>query len=108
MQKRAKLKAPAPQIPMEARAEKALEAIYVCCFGQDMMEDEDVKLLCKMLNAIFPSVGRQAVEKIVTSMAKQVAAGERKGPGVKTVSKEAAQRQLKDLEFLKQNKLDSV
>uniref|UniRef100_A0A0E0L4U9 Uncharacterized protein n=1 Tax=Oryza punctata TaxID=4537 RepID=A0A0E0L4U9_ORYPU len=107
-EKRAKLKAPAPQIPMEARAEKALEAIYVCCFGQDMVEDEDVKLLCKMLNAVFPSVGRQAVERIVTSMAKQVAAGERKGPGVKTVSEEAAQRQLKDLEFLKQNKLDSA
>uniref|UniRef100_A0A0D9WIV2 Uncharacterized protein n=1 Tax=Leersia perrieri TaxID=77586 RepID=A0A0D9WIV2_9ORYZ len=106
-EKRAKLKSPTPQIPMEARAEKALEAIYVCCFGQDMLEDEDVKLLCTMLNAIFPSVGRQTIERIVTSMSKQVAAGERKGPGAKTVSKEAAQRQLKDLEFLKQNKLDS-
>lgn len=87
--------------------EKALEAIYVCCFGQDMLEQEDVKLLCAMLNAVFPSVGRPAVERIVSSMANQVAAGERKLPGVKTVSKEAAQRQLKDLEFLKQNKLDS-
>ncbi|XP_006655505.2 photosystem I assembly factor PSA3, chloroplastic [Oryza brachyantha] len=106
-EKRAKLKAPAPQIPMEARAEKALEAVYVCCFGQDMVEDEDVKLLCTMLSAVFPSVGRPAIERTVTSMAKQVAAGERKGPGAKTVSKEAAERQLKDLEFLKQNKLDS-
>jgi len=39
-------------------------------------------------------------------MAKQVASGERKRDG-KTVSKEVQQRQLKDLEFLKQNKLDS-
>ncbi|KAL5229381.1 hypothetical protein ABZP36_028157 [Zizania latifolia] len=61
-----------------------------------MVEDEEVKLLCTMLNAVFPSVGRPAVERIVTSMAKQVAAGERKLPGVKTVSKEAARRQLKD------------
>ncbi|KAL6620564.1 hypothetical protein ACP70R_035703 [Stipagrostis hirtigluma subsp. patula] len=105
-EKRAKLKAPVPQIPMEARAEKALEAIYVCCFGQDMIEKEDAKLLCTMLNAVFPSVGRPAVERMVASMAEQVASGERKR-GVKTVSQEVVQRQLKDLEFLKQNKLDS-
>jgi len=106
MQKRAKLKAPAPQIPMETRAEKALEAIYVCCFGQDMVEQEDEKLLRTILNAVFPSVGRPAIERMVASMAKQVASGERKRDG-KTVSKEVQQRQLKDLEFLKQNKLDT-
>ncbi|KAK3135025.1 hypothetical protein QOZ80_5BG0413690 [Eleusine coracana subsp. coracana] len=105
-EKRAKLKVPAPQIPMETRAEKALEAIYVCCFGQDMIEKEDEKLLCTMLNAVFPSVGRPAVERMVSSMAKQVASGDRKRD-VKTVSKETVQRQLQDLEFLKQNKLDS-
>jgi len=105
-EKRAKLKAPAPQIPMETRAEKALEAIYVCCFGQDMVEQEDEKLLRTILNAVFPSVGRPAIERMVASMAKQVASGERKRDG-KTVSKEVQQRQLKDLEFLKQNKLDS-
>ncbi|OEL33571.1 hypothetical protein BAE44_0005412 [Dichanthelium oligosanthes] len=106
-EKRAKLKAPAPQIPMEARAEKALEAIYVCCFGQDMVEEEDEKLLRTILNAVFPSVGRPAIERMVASMAKQVASGERKRDG-RTVSKEVQQRQLKDLEFLKQNKLDSA
>jgi hypothetical protein len=97
---------PAPKIPMEARAEKALEAIYVCCFGQDMIEAEDEKLLCTILNAVFPSVGRPAVERMVSSMAEQVASGERKR-GVKIVSKETVQRQLQDLEFLKQNKLES-
>ena len=106
MQKRVNLKAPAPQIPMETRAEKALEAIYVCCFGQDMVEEEDEKLLRTILNAVFPSVRRSAIERMVASMAKQVASGERKQDG-KTVSKEVQQRQLKNLEFLKQNKLDS-
>ncbi|CAL5085058.1 unnamed protein product [Urochloa decumbens] len=106
-EKRAKLKAPAPQIPMETRAEKALEAIYVCCFGQDMVEEEDEKLLRTILNAVFPSVGRPAIERMVASMAKQVASGERKRDE-RTVSKEVQQRQLKDLEFLKQNKLDSA
>lgn len=90
---------------METRAEKALEAVYVCCFGQDMMEEEDEKLLRTILNAVFPSVGRPAIERMVASMAKQVASGERKR-GVKTVSKEVQQRQLKDLEFLQQKKLD--
>jgi hypothetical protein len=37
-----------------------------------------------------------------------VASGERRGPDAKVVSKEVAQRQLKDLEFLKENKLDSI
>ncbi|XP_062231945.1 photosystem I assembly factor PSA3, chloroplastic-like [Phragmites australis] len=104
-EKRAKLKAPTPQIPMEARAEKALEAIYICCFWQDMVEEEDEKLLCTILNAVFPSVGRPTVERMVSAMAEQVASGERKRD-VKNVSKEVVQRQLKDLEFLKQNKLD--
>ncbi|VAH09541.1 unnamed protein product [Triticum turgidum subsp. durum] len=107
-EKRAKSKSQAPVIPMEARAEKALEAIYVCCFGQDMVEPEDERLLCTMLNAVFPSVGRPAVERMVSTVAKEVASGERRGPGAKVVPKEVAQRQLKDLEFLKQNKLDSI
>lgn len=106
-EKRAKSKGQAPQIPMEVRAEKALEAIYVCCFGQDMVEPEDEKLLCTMLNAVFPSVGRPAVERMVSAMAKQVADGERL-VSAKVVSKEVVQRQLKDLEFLQQNKLDSI
>ncbi|KAJ4768884.1 Calcium homeostasis regulator CHoR1 [Rhynchospora pubera] len=101
-QKRAKSKNPVPQIPMEIRVEKALEAIYVCCFGQDQIEEEDERLLCTMLNAVFPTVGRKEVERIVTTMAGQVAAGERNFPGKRRVSKEVMQRQLKDLEFLQQ------
>ncbi|WOK93543.1 hypothetical protein Cni_G02243 [Canna indica] len=51
-----------PEIPMVIRVEKALEAIYICCFGQDPIEEEDVRLLCIMLNVVFPSVG-QSVSK---------------------------------------------
>ncbi|KAJ3704451.1 hypothetical protein LUZ61_008156 [Rhynchospora tenuis] len=101
-EKRAKSKNPVPQIPMEIRAEKALEAIYVCCFGQDPIEEEDEMLLCTMLNAVFPTVGRKEVERIVTTMARQVEAGEKNFPGQRRVSKEVVQKQLKDLEFLQQ------
>ncbi|XP_073007630.1 photosystem I assembly factor PSA3, chloroplastic [Typha latifolia] len=103
-EKRAKSKAQTPDIPMEIRVEKALEAIFVCCFGQDPVEEEDVKLLCIMLNGVFPSVGRSNIDSIVSSMAKKLSAGERSYTGQKTLSKEAAQRQMKDLEFLRQNR----
>lgn len=44
---------------MEIRAEKALDAIYVCCFGRDPIEEEDERLLSIMLNAVFPTVGQE-------------------------------------------------
>lgn len=108
MQKRTKLKSELPEIPMEVRVEKALEAIYVCCFGRDPIEEEDVRLLSIMLTAVFPSIGKSGIERIVNKMAKQVAEGGRMNfPEPKTLSKEAVQRQMKDLQFLKQNTTDS-
>jgi len=71
--------------------EKALEAIYVCCFSRDPIQEEDVRLLCIMLNAVFPSIGKSEIDRMVTSMAKQVADGERDYPEPKTLSKEAVQ-----------------
>uniref|UniRef100_A0A2P2JBH6 Uncharacterized protein MANES_17G122200 n=2 Tax=Rhizophora mucronata TaxID=61149 RepID=A0A2P2JBH6_RHIMU len=104
-EKRAKLKAAAPNIPMEIRAEKALEAIYACCFGQDPIEEEDKKLLCVMLNAVFPSIALPEVQRIVEDKARQVAEGnvEIKVPELRPLPKEAIQLQMKDLQFLKQN-----
>lgn len=103
-EKRAKLNLEIPKIPMEVRVEKALDAIYVCCFGRDLVEEEDVRLLCIMLNAVFPSVGKSKIEELIATMAKQVADGERTNyPEPKTFSKEAVQRQMKDLQFLQQN-----
>ncbi|OAY82702.1 hypothetical protein ACMD2_14967 [Ananas comosus] len=108
-EKRATLKSPPPEIPMEIRAEKALEGIYVCCFGQDPIEEEDAKLLRTILNAVFPSVGRPNIDRIVSSTAQQIASGERKSyPGQKTLSKEAVERQMKDLEFLQQKRENSI
>lgn len=106
--KRSKLGAPAPTIPMEFRAEKALEAIHVCCYGRDLIEEEDEKLLSTMLNAVFPTVGQQKVEIIVKEKAKRVADGTEdiKYTEPKQLSKEAVQLQMKDLEFLKQNSLN--
>ncbi|KAM3361380.1 photosystem I assembly factor PSA3, chloroplastic-like [Capsicum galapagoense] len=48
-EKRAKLGVPAPKIPLEIRTEKALDAIHVCCFGRNLIEEEDEKLLITML-----------------------------------------------------------
>ncbi|KAJ3670820.1 hypothetical protein LUZ60_008246 [Juncus effusus] len=106
-EKRAKTNNPMPQIPMEIRVEKALEAIYVCCFGQDPIEQEDIKLLSSILNAVFPSVGRKEVENIVRNVSKQINEGSKSNfPSPKKVSKQVMERQLKDLEFLQQNPLN--
>lgn len=94
-----------PETPMEIRVEKALDAIYVCCFGNDTIEEEDEGLLCIMLNSVFPSVGKPDLHRIVSSMVKEIAAGERTNyPEPKSLSKEAIERQKKDLEFLQQNR----
>ncbi|KDP45363.1 hypothetical protein JCGZ_09612 [Jatropha curcas] len=105
-EKRAKLKVSSPSIPMEVRAEKALEAIYICCFGKDPIETEDEKLLTLMLSAVFPSVKQPEIERIVEDKAKKVAEGsdEVNVPEPKNLPKEAVQLQMKDLEFLKQNR----
>lgn len=105
MQRRTKLKSSTPEIPIAIRAEKALEAVYICCFGKDPIEEEDEKLLCIMLNAVFPSVGQSEVRRIVSAKAKQVADGEDSSFNEpKPLSEEAVKQQLKELQFLKQNR----
>lgn len=106
LQRRAKLSVKAPSIPMEVRAEKALEAIYVCCFGEDLIEDEDQKLLQTMLSAVFPSVQQSQIESMIHDKARRVAEGEEEGgtvPKPKPLPREAVQLQMKDLQFLRQN-----
>lgn len=90
---------------MEIRAEKALEAIYVCCFGKDPIEEEDERLLQIILLAVFPSVQKPEIERIVKDKSKKVAEGgeDNNYPEPKALSKEAVQLQMKDLQFLKQN-----
>ncbi|KAL3643960.1 Proteasome subunit alpha type-3 [Castilleja foliolosa] len=102
IEKREKLNVPLPTIPMEVRAEKALEAIYVCSFGQDFIEEEDEELLSVILNSVFPTVGKAKIESIVKEKAKRVADGtdEIKIPEPKPLPKEAVQMQMKDLQFL--------
>lgn len=102
-ERRAKLRSAAPNIPMELRAEKALEAIHVCCFGRDLIEEDDERLLTTILCAVFPSVGNREMERMVKDKARRVADGtdEVKVPEAKPLPKEAADMQMKDLEFLK-------
>ncbi|CAK7328082.1 unnamed protein product [Dovyalis caffra] len=105
-EKRAKMKTAAPAIPMEIRAEKALEAIYICCFGRDLMEEEDQRLLNIMLSSVFQSVEQREIQRIVAEKARKVADGsdEVNVQGPKALPKEAVQLQMKDLQFLKQNR----
>lgn len=104
-ERRAKMRAPTPSIPMELRVEKALDGIYVCCFENDPIEEEDVKLLVVMLSAVFPTVNRSEMERIIKEKAKKVdeGIGEDEFVKPKPLSKEAIQLQMKDLKFLKQN-----
>ncbi|KAB2056001.1 hypothetical protein ES319_A11G074700v1 [Gossypium barbadense] len=105
-ERRAKLNADAPTLPMEIRAEKAVDAIYVCCFGRDPIEEEDESLLNIMLCAVFPTVKQSMIQRIIKDKAIKVAEGGDDAdvvPEPKPLSKEAVQMQMKDLEFLKQN-----
>ncbi|KAJ9564159.1 hypothetical protein OSB04_000125 [Centaurea solstitialis] len=104
-EKRAKLNIPMTPVPMEARAEKALDAIYVCCFGRDPFEEEDERQLRIMLKVVFPSVPQPEIDRIVKAKAQRVAEGgeEERYPEPKALSKEAVQLQMKDLQFLQQN-----
>lgn len=91
---------------MESRVEKALEAIYICCFGRDPVEEQDQSLLNVMLRAVFPSVAQSEIQRIVKDKAHKVAQGGDDGrfPEPKPLSKEAVKMQMKDLEFLQQNR----
>ncbi|KAG2670957.1 hypothetical protein I3760_14G111000 [Carya illinoinensis] len=92
-ERRAKSKFTNPAIPMEIRVEKALEAIYVCCFGKDPIEDID-------------KIVQSEIQRIIDEKARKVAEGSDETNVVepRPITKEAVQMQMKDLEFLKQNK----
>ncbi|RID65206.1 hypothetical protein BRARA_D00420 [Brassica rapa] len=108
-QRRAKLNVAAPTIPMELRVEKALEGIYACCFRRGVIEEEDEKLLLVMLTAVFPSVDKSEIERIIKEKAARVAEGgeEENLAEPKRLPKEAIQMQMKDLEFLQQQSIES-
>ncbi|KAJ0111824.1 hypothetical protein Patl1_02730 [Pistacia atlantica] len=105
-ERRAKLNAATPSVPMEVRAEKALEAVYVCCFGKKGIEEEDERLLIIMLSAVFPSVKQAEIERIVKDKARKVAEGsdENSFPEPTPIPEEAVKLQMKDLQFLQQNR----
>ena len=110
MQRRAKLNVAAPTIPMELRVEKALEGIYACCFRRGVIEEEDEQLLLVMLTAVFPSVDKSEIERIIKEKAIRVAEGgeeENLMTEPKRLPKEAIQMQMKDLEFLQQQNIES-
>ncbi|CAN0904374.1 Photosystem I assembly factor PSA3, chloroplastic [Linum grandiflorum] len=107
-ERRSKMKAAAPFVPMEVRLEKAVDAIYICCFDKDPIEEEDKKLLGVMLPAVFPSINRQEIDRIIEAKGIRVGQGmdEMNVPDSKRLRKDAVQLQMKDLQFLQQNKDD--
>lgn len=66
-QRRANSKSVAINVPIEARAEKALDAIMKCCIGASFLDDEDVRLLTTILTTVFPSADATEIGSIVTS-----------------------------------------
>ena len=95
-----------PTVPMELRVEKAIDGIYVCCFGREPIEEEDQSLLNVMLSAVFPTVERSTIQRIIKDKAVKVAEGSDDAdnvPELKPLSKEAVELQMKDLEYQKQN-----
>lgn len=52
---------------MEARAEKALDAIMKCCVGASYLEEEDVSHLILILGSVFPTADKLELERIVKS-----------------------------------------
>ncbi|KAL3676784.1 hypothetical protein R1sor_026732 [Riccia sorocarpa] len=55
LKKREKSGSPVPDVPIELRAEKALEAILQCCTGSEVVEEEDAPLLETILKNVFPT-----------------------------------------------------
>lgn len=70
------------------------------------MEEEDKRLLNVMLSCVFQSVDQREIQRIVAEKASRVADGsdEVKVQGSKPLPKEAVRLQMKDLQFLQQNK----
>jgi len=66
-QRRSNAKSGAINVPIEARAEKALDAIMKCCVGASFLDEEDAPLLTTILTAVFPSADATEIDRIVTS-----------------------------------------
>jgi len=66
-QRRSNSKSAAINVPIEARAEKALDAIMKCCVGASFLDEEDVPLLTIILTTVFPSADASEIDRIVTS-----------------------------------------
>lgn len=66
-QRRSNSKSTAINVPIEARAEKALDAIVKCCVGASFLKEEDVPLLTTILKTVFPSADASEIDRIVSS-----------------------------------------
>lgn len=73
---------------MEARAERALDAIIKCCLGSDVIEEEDARLLTTLLSAVFPTADEAEIEKIVWSRIKQSSADQETSQEIEEQNKE--------------------
>ncbi|CAN6574936.1 unnamed protein product [Malus baccata var. baccata] len=73
---------------------------------QDPIEEEDERLRNVMLRAVYTSGERSELQRIINKKAQKVAEGSTDGSvrEPKPLSKEAVQMQMKDLQFLQQNR----
>jgi hypothetical protein len=52
---------------MEARAEKALEAMIICCTGRKDIAEEDAPLFSTILKVVFPTADKEEIDYMVGS-----------------------------------------
>lgn len=67
LKKRDKSGSPVPDVPIELRAEKALEAILQCCTGRLDIEEEDAPLLATILTTVFPTADVGQIDLAIQS-----------------------------------------
>eukprot|EP00271_Cylindrocystis_brebissonii_P016541 TRINITY_DN4030_c0_g2_i2.p1 TRINITY_DN4030_c0_g2~~TRINITY_DN4030_c0_g2_i2.p1 ORF type:complete len:280 (+),score=46.01 TRINITY_DN4030_c0_g2_i2:211-1050(+) len=68
LKKREKANATPMEIPMEARAEKALEAICIGCVGKKLFPHEDMPILLEMLTGVFPEISRENMSSLIQGL----------------------------------------
>ncbi|KAL3690479.1 hypothetical protein R1sor_016788 [Riccia sorocarpa] len=67
LKKREKSGSPVPYVPIELRAEKALEAILQCCTGSQVVKEEDAPLLATILKNVFPTADAGQIDLSIQS-----------------------------------------
>lgn len=71
--RRTKAGAKPVDVPMEVRADKALEALCACCIGSPHVPAEDADALVAILRGVFPTAEGESIAEAVRARVRSVA-----------------------------------